>query len=77
MSTRGLWRYPMKSMAGVGLASAGTSWAGLGTSSEFPEMSHYVAALSEPARPDRSRVTTSEGVPTMFQMLRREAFKTS
>ena len=72
----GLWRYPVKSMAGEALASTGISWAGLAgdrrwafvrpdsqdsgfpwhTIREFPEMSNYVALLSEPARPDRSRV---------------------
>jgi uncharacterized protein len=72
----GLWRYPVKSMAGEALASADLSWAGLAgdrrwafarpdsqdsgfpwhTIREFPRMSNYVAMLSEPARPDRSRV---------------------
>jgi len=72
----GLWRYPVKSMAGEALASTDVSWAGLAgdrrwafvrpdsqgsgfpwhTIREFPEMSNYVALLSEPARPDRSRV---------------------
>ncbi|PZS39913.1 MAG: MOSC domain-containing protein [Pseudonocardiales bacterium] len=72
----GLWRYPVKSMAGEALASTDISWAGLAgdrrwafvrphsqgsgfpwhTIREFPEMSHYVALLGEPARPDRSRV---------------------
>ena len=72
----GLWRYPVKSMAGEALASTEVSWAGLAgdrrwafvrpdsqdngfpwhTIREFPGMSHYVALLSEPARPDRSRV---------------------
>jgi uncharacterized protein len=72
----GLWRYPVKSMAGEALASTDISWAGLAgdrrwafvrpdsqdsgfpwhTIREFPEMSNYVALLSEPARPDRSRV---------------------
>ena len=72
----GLWRYPVKSMAGEALASTDISWAGLAgdrrwafvrpdsegsgfpwhTIREFPEMSHFVALLGEPARPDRSRV---------------------
>jgi len=72
----GLWRYPVKSMAGEGLARTDLSWAGLAgdrrwafvrpdsqgsgfpwhTIREFPEMSSYVAMLSEPGRPDRSRV---------------------
>ena len=72
----GLWRYPVKSMAGEALASTDISWAGLAgdrrwafvrpdsersgfpwhTIREFPQMSHYVALLGEPARPDRSRV---------------------
>jgi uncharacterized protein YcbX len=72
----GLWRYPVKSMAGEALASADLSWAGLAgdrrwafvrpdsqdsgfpwhTIREFPQMSQYIALLSEPARPDRSRV---------------------
>jgi uncharacterized protein YcbX len=72
----GLWRYPVKSMAGESLASTDVSWAGLAgdrrwafvrpdsqdsgfpwhTIREFPQMSRYVARLSEPARPDRSRV---------------------
>ena len=73
----GLWRYPVKSMAGEALASADLSWAGLAgdrrwafvrpdsqdsgfpwhTIREFPQMSDYVALLSEPARPDRSCVS--------------------
>ena len=72
----GLWRYPVKSMAGEALACVGISWSGLEgdrrwafvrpdsggsgfpwhTIREFPRMSNYVALLSEPARPDRSRV---------------------
>ena len=72
----GLWRYPVKSMAGEALASTEISWAGLAgdrrwafvrpdsqnsgfpwhTIREFPQMSNYVALLSEPARPDRSAV---------------------
>ena len=72
----GLWRYPVKSMAGEALASAGLSWTGLAgdrrwafvrpdsqdsgfpwyTIREFPRMSRYVARLSDPDRPDRSRV---------------------
>jgi uncharacterized protein YcbX len=72
----GLWRFPVKSMAGEPLAQAEVSWAGLAgdrrwafarpdsqasgfpwhTIREFPQMSKYVARLSEPARPDRSRV---------------------
>jgi len=72
----GLWRYPVKSMAGEALSSVGISWAGLEgdrrwsfvradsldsgfpwhTIREFPQMSAYVALLSEPARPDGSRV---------------------
>ncbi len=72
----GLWRYPVKSMAGEALASAELSWAGLAgdrrwafvrpdsedsgfpwhTIRESPGMCNYVALLSEPARPDRSRV---------------------
>lgn len=72
----GLWRYPVKSMAGEALASTDISRAGLAgdrrwafvrpdshgsgfpwhTIREFPEMSNYVALLSEPDRPDRSRV---------------------
>ena len=72
----GLWRYPVKSMAGESLASTDVSWAGLAgdrrwafvrpdsqdsgfpwhTVREFPQMSRYVARLSEPTRPDRSRV---------------------
>ena len=71
-----LWRFPVKSMAGVPLAQADVSWAGLAgdrrwafvrpdsqasgfpwhTIREFPQMSNYVALLSEPARADRSRV---------------------
>jgi len=72
----GIWRYPVKSMAGEALAGTDISWAGLAgdrrwafvrpdsqgsgfpwhTIREFPEMSGYVAVLTEPARPDRSRV---------------------
>ena len=72
----GLWRYPVKSMAGEALARTDISWAGLAgdrrwafvrpdsqdrgfpwhTIREFSQMSTYVARLSEPARPDRSRV---------------------
>jgi len=72
----GLWRFPVKSMAGEPLARADVSWAGLAgdrrwafvrpdsqasgfpwhTIREFPQMSSYVALLSDPARPDRSRV---------------------
>ena len=79
----GLWRYPVKSMAGEALACVGISWSGLEgdrrwafvrpdsggsgfpwhTIREFPRMSNYVALLSEPARPDRSRglVRTPDG----------------
>ena len=72
----GLWRFPVKSMAGEPLAQADVSWAGLAgdrrwafvrpdsqasgfpwhTIREFPQMSNYVAQLSDPARADRSRV---------------------
>ncbi len=72
----GLWRFPVKSMAGEHLAQADVSWAGLAgdrrwafvrpdsqasgfpwhTIREFPQMSSYVALLSDPARADRSRV---------------------
>ena len=72
----GLWRYPVKSMAGEALASTDISWAGLAgdrrwafvradsggsgfpwhTIREFPQMSNYVTRLSEPDRPDSSRV---------------------
>ena len=72
----GLWRFPVKSMAGEPLAQADVSWAGLAgdrrwafvrpdsqasgfpwhTIREFPQMSNYVALLSDPARADRSRV---------------------
>lgn len=72
----GLWRFPVKSMAGEPLVQADVSWAGLAgdrrwafvrpdsqasgfpwhTIREFPQMSRYVALLSEPARADRSPV---------------------
>ena len=72
----GLWRFPVKSMAGEPLAQADVSWAGLAgdrrwafvrpdsqasgfpwhTIREFPQMSSYVALLSDPVRADRSRV---------------------
>jgi uncharacterized protein YcbX len=72
----GLWRFPVKSMAGEPLAQADVSWAGLAgdrrwafvrpdsqasgfpwhTIRELPQMSNYVALLSDPARADRSRV---------------------
>jgi len=84
----GLWRYPVKSMAGEALACVGISWSGLEgdrrwafvrpdsggsgfpwhTIREFPQMSHYVALLGEPARPDRSRVQVRTPVGGRFDV---------